>query len=93
MIQTLPFLALPVINPIFVFITKKILGRFTEILERVTDFKLIDLDRDDILNLYNDSAKELSEVIKNGNKNEIKGAKEDFKNRFRNLIRIRVREG
>jgi len=89
-IAAVPFLAWPVINPLFVYIVTKVATRLYEEMETHVQFTLIDLKTKAELEAYNKAVAELkaahaAPII---DQKEIENAKQKFKATLGNLIRI-----
>lgn len=87
----IPFLNLPVINQIFVFIVTKVAGVLYDEMSRYVKFTLIDIRTNAEKEAYEKAVAELKVVHDAPQKTpeEIARAKEKFKSTLRDLIRIK----
>jgi hypothetical protein len=86
-----PFLSLPVIKPLFVFVVTKIAGAIYNELERYVSFTLIDIRTNEEKRQYLAAVGELKVVHESptATPEEIELAKQKFKNTLRDLIRLK----
>jgi hypothetical protein len=90
LILVVPFLGWPVINPVFVFILSKIAGLLFDEMAKVVSFGIIELQVDHQRKTYEESVDKLKLALTAGDPDAIKQAKEEFKNRLGDLIRLPV---
>jgi hypothetical protein len=88
-VAAVPFLGFPVINPVFVYIITKLAGVIYEEISRVVAFSIIDHTVDQERQKYDDAVNQLKDAVKTGDQNDIEKAKAEFKERLKNLVRIR----
>lgn len=85
-----PFLAWPVINPVFIYAITKVVELAYDEMIRVAGFIVIDFKTEMQRDAYEDARDELREELKKPERDEaaIAKAKEEFKKRLADLIRF-----
>lgn len=90
LISALPFLGLPVVNPILGMLLGWVAGEVFEVLSTFVDFRKIDLKNNEANERYKEAVRQLQDAQESPHLSEEgkKLARETFKNRFRELIRF-----
>lgn len=90
-IASVPFLALPIINPIFALILDKVASLFYDEMSKFIEFKVIDLQVGEQKNNYDAAVNNLKEVLSKPEQSpeEIQKAKDELKKRLHDLINIK----
>ena len=86
-IAKVPFLGLPIINPIFLFIAEKIISLASDELQLLASTEWDERETELKLDAYNQALKELQSVIKDGT-SDPKMSIEEYKSKLANLIRF-----
>jgi uncharacterized membrane protein required for colicin V production len=87
-VAMIPFLGLPIINPVFAFIVGKFAGILFVEMQKAVAFKVIDLQIGAQKDAYNEAVVELKAAIEEKNAEEVEKAKAEFKKRLQDLIHL-----
>lgn len=90
LVQAIPFLGFPIINPLVGFLLGKLVGIFYEELSRFVSFKLIDFKTEKQKNEYNESVEVLKKAVESQDEESIKRAKEEMRAKLRDLVSLSV---
>lgn len=88
-IQALPWLGAPVINPVFVWLFTKIFNVVYDELEVYYDFIKIDIKTEHEQKKYDQATEVLKTAIESQDQQEIENAKELYKKYLKNLVSMR----
>lgn len=88
LIYTAPWLALPVIHPVFVFIMTKLAGLLYEEMALRVDFSVIDFETEQERRQYEAAVAELMKLSANPTPEELERAREEIRRRLADLIRF-----
>lgn len=86
-----PWLAWPVINPVFVFVVSKLFGVIYDEMSLTVSFVVIDFRHAHHRAAYDRAVADLKDAQESGNNEEIESAKAEFRSTLRDLIRVRPR--
>lgn len=85
-IAQFPFLGLPIISTLFRFAIEKVAGIIYQTLETNVAFSIIQFQTDAQKKAYDDALAALTSAHLKGDLGEIEKSKQDFKNKFKDLI-------
>ena len=89
-ILAVPFFGLPVVNPVFVYVAQKLFVALYDELEFQGELLLIGLKTEHEKKKYDEAVNEFKTSIEQGKSDEeINRAHEEFKNRLRDLVRLK----
>lgn len=90
LLTAVPFLNLPIIKQIVTAVIMKIAERIWDVLARVVDFKIIDIQTAEQARAYEEAVQKLKDTQANpeATLEQVQAAQDAFKARMRDLIRL-----
>ncbi len=88
LVQTLPFLSLPLVNPLFVGGMEAIAAAIYAELSRIVEFNVTEFETQEQQNQFEKAVTDLHKALSLRDKDAVQKATADFKATLRNLVRF-----